>query len=93
VEIKRFMNIRHRQWVRVERQHVRQDLEEMWGDTPECRLDNEENGSWKYHEIFDLRRLFGEEPYIEIIEEEEWYPENWNEEEEEEWEDLVAPGG
>jgi len=53
----------------------------MWGDTPEGL----------HGDIFDLRRLFGEEPYIVIEEEEEWVQEDW--EEEEEWEDLVAPGG
>jgi len=29
----------------MERQHARQDFAEMWGDTPECRLDDEVNGS------------------------------------------------
>jgi len=45
----------------------------MWGDTPESR---------QIEDIFELRRLFGEEPYDEI--EEEWIQENWNIEEEEE---------
>jgi len=34
-------------------------------------------------DIFDLRQLFGEEPYIEMIEE-QWVQEDWNIEEEEE---------
>jgi len=51
----------------------------VWGDTPES-LDGD---------IFDLRRLFGEEPYI-VIEEEEWIQEEEDWEEEEEWEDQGA---
>jgi len=46
----------------------------MWGDTPESR---------QLEDISDLRRLFGEESYIEIIEE-EWIQEDWNVGEEEE---------
>jgi len=43
--------------------------------------------------FFETWRLFGEEPYIEIIEE-DLHQEDCNQEEEEvEWEDLVAPGG
>jgi len=49
----------------------------MWGYTPE---------SYQVEDIFDLRRLFGEEPYIEIIHE-NWVQEGWNIEEEEEEEE------
>jgi len=58
----------------------------MWGDTPEGRLDAEING-WRYVDIFDLRQLFGEELYIEIIEEEDWNIEEEEEEEREEEEE------
>jgi len=56
----------------------------MWGDAPE---------SHQVEDIFDLRRLFGEEPYEEIgaeqwiIEEEEQEEEEAREEEEEEEEE------
>ncbi|GAB1865730.1 hypothetical protein CAJAP_06809 [Camponotus japonicus] len=62
IEIPGFMNIRRRQWVRAER-WARHELSYMWGDTPESPQDEED--------IFDLRRLFGEEPYAE---EEIWVP-------------------
>jgi len=83
VVIPGFVNIEHRQWVRAVRRQARQDLMETWGDTPEGRLDVEING-WRYVDIFDLRRLFGEEPYIEIIEEENWIQEEEEQEQEQE---------
>jgi len=46
----------------------------MWSDTPE---------SHQVEDIFDLRRLFGEEPYEEIEEEENWIQEEVQEQEEE----------
>jgi len=49
--------------VRAERRARRYNLSYMWGDTPESPQDEED--------IFDLRRLFGEEPYAE---EEIWVP-------------------
>jgi len=76
------MNIEHCQWVRAVRRAERENFGDVWGDTPEG-LDGE---------IFELRRLFGEEPYEEV-EEEIWVQEEEDWEEEEEWEDLVAPGG
>jgi len=69
VVIPGFMNIEHRQWVRAVRRQAREDFSYMWGDTPESR---------QVEDIFDLRRLFGEEPYDNIEEE------NWNIEKEEE---------
>jgi len=56
----------------MERREARQDLTEMWGDTPEGRLDDEVN-SWKYTDIFYLRQLFGEEPYKIFEGEIEWW--------------------
>jgi len=48
----------------------------MWGDTPEsCHR--------QVDDIFDLRPLFGEEPYDIVEEEEEWISEDWVIEEEE----------
>jgi len=55
----------------MERREARQDLTEMWGETPEGRLNDEVN-SWK-NTIFYLRQLFGEEPYKIFEEEEEWW--------------------
>ncbi|GAB1864100.1 hypothetical protein CAJAP_05179 [Camponotus japonicus] len=49
----------------------------MWGDTPESR---------QVEDIFDLRRLFGEESCIEIIEK-NWAQEDWIIEEEEQEEE------
>ncbi|XP_025266670.1 uncharacterized protein LOC112638717 [Camponotus floridanus] len=63
VRIPGFMNIEHRQWVRAERRWRRNDLSFMWGDAPESPPDEED--------VFNLRRLFGEEPYME---EEIWVP-------------------
>jgi len=62
------------------RREAREYFVDVWGDTLEG-LDGD---------IFDLRRLFGEEPYI-VIEEKQWIPQNWNieegedQEEEQEW--------
>jgi len=81
----------------MEHRQARHDLAELWGDTSEGRID-QQNNSWFWEDVFDLRRLFGEEPYMPWEEEEEhWEVEEW-EEEEEEWEedwvdDMVAPGG
>ncbi|EFN64042.1 hypothetical protein EAG_03429 [Camponotus floridanus] len=74
MELPGFVNIEQRQWVRIMRRAIREDVLDIWGDTPDSR----------HRQVFDLRRFFGEEPYLEIIEEEEWILE-------EEWEDLVAP--
>jgi len=65
------MNIEHRQWVRVVRRARRSHFSCMWGDISESRHHQVED-------IFDLRRLFGEEPYDNIEKE------NWNIEKEEE---------
>ncbi|XP_025267392.1 uncharacterized protein LOC112638954 [Camponotus floridanus] len=63
IQIPGFINIQRRQWVRAERRWRRHDLSFMWGDAPESPPNDED--------IFDLRRLFGEEPYME---EEIWVP-------------------
>jgi len=55
------------------RRAERENFGDVWGDTPEG-LDGD---------IFDLRRLFGEEPYEEI-EEENWIQEEVQEQEQEE---------
>ncbi|GAB1860681.1 hypothetical protein CAJAP_01760 [Camponotus japonicus] len=75
VQIPGFVNIEHRQWVRAVRRQAREDFSYMWGDTPESRQVEED--------IFDLRRLFGEEPYDEI-EEEQWIQEEVQKQEQEE---------
>ncbi|GAB1868685.1 hypothetical protein CAJAP_09764 [Camponotus japonicus] len=60
MEIPGFVNIQQRQWVQMVRRAKREDFLDMWGDPSE---------SHQVEDIFDLRQLFGEEPYIEIIEE------------------------
>ncbi|EFN64218.1 hypothetical protein EAG_07267 [Camponotus floridanus] len=86
VRIPGFVNIPPRQWVRAVRRARREDFSDMWGDTPEsCHR--------QIDDIFDLRRLFGEEPYDIIIEEEEnWEQEEWNIGEEEREKDVVENG-
>ncbi|GAB1867714.1 hypothetical protein CAJAP_08793 [Camponotus japonicus] len=84
VQIPGFMNIEHRQWVRAVRRARRSHFSYMWGDTPESR---------QVEDIFDLRRLFGEEPY-DAIEEEQWVQEDVviaeeQEDEEQENEELI----
>ncbi|KAL6419636.1 hypothetical protein ACFW04_013721 [Cataglyphis niger] len=68
VEIKGFVNIENRQWVRAVRREARQNLEDLWRDTKEAREVEECNGV--DFDVFDLTKLFGMEPY-EIMEVEE----------------------
>ncbi|XP_050465088.1 uncharacterized protein LOC126858654 [Cataglyphis hispanica] len=72
VEIKGFINIENRQWVRAVRREACRNLEDLWRDTKEAREAEECNGV--DFDIFDLTKLFGMEPY-EIVEvEEPWDP-------------------
>ncbi|KMQ89577.1 hypothetical protein RF55_10779 [Lasius niger] len=68
--IQGFVNILDRKFVRMERRFARKCLDELWGDTKWAR-EWAETHSYDYDDIFDLRRLFGLEPYLEIQEEEE----------------------
>ncbi|EFN66792.1 hypothetical protein EAG_01802 [Camponotus floridanus] len=61
VETSDFVNIQRRQWVLTVRRIIREVFLDMWRDTPE---------SPQVKDIFDLRRLFKEESYIDIIEKE-----------------------
>ncbi|CAL1683984.1 unnamed protein product [Lasius platythorax] len=69
--IEGFVNILNRQLVRSERREERRYLDELWGDTQEAR-EWAENHSYMYVNVFDLRRLFGLEPYVVVVEEESW---------------------
>lgn len=69
IRIEGFMNIAHRNWVRIGRCYERWQIENLWADTEEER---DRNMLGYYDDIFSLRKLFGIEPYDEIQEEEPW---------------------
>lgn len=54
----------YRQYIRWYRRTEREAFSEMWGESPEARaVSILEEGA--YNDIFQLRKLFGEEPYEE----------------------------
>ena len=57
------------------RREAREALDELWGETGAAR-DYMENGCSKNMDIFDLRKLFGYEPYEE--DKFEFGSENWD---------------
>lgn len=91
----------HMQWVRMERWEVQQEFNDLWGDTPEGR--RVALAPECFNDIFNLWQLFGEEPYIQIleqdcngeVEEENWEMAEdveWDWEGEEEWQDALTRG-
>lgn len=63
----------------MERREARQEFEDLWGDTPEGR--KAALAPECFNDIFNLRQLFEEKPYMQILEK------NWNgKAEEENWE-------
>ncbi|KMQ83019.1 hypothetical protein RF55_21166 [Lasius niger] len=71
VVIEGFMNIENRQFIRACRRQNRDYLDDLWGDTTEAR-EWEENNSWMFTDVFDLKILFGLEPYYSDNEGESW---------------------
>ena len=59
----------HRRYVRWCRRCERDIHAALWGDTPEAREDAA-MFPWTYNDIFNLKKLFGLEPYEEV--------EDWN---------------
>ncbi|KMQ88085.1 39s ribosomal protein mitochondrial [Lasius niger] len=62
IVIEGFMNIENRRFIRACRRQDRESFDQMWGDTADAR-EWEVNNSWMFEDIFDLRILFGMEPY------------------------------
>ena len=59
----------HRQYVRWCRRCERENIEALWGDSIEDR-EYYNKYQWTYNDVFNLKKLFGLEPYDE--------EENWN---------------
>jgi len=70
IRIKRFINLDNRDYIRAVRYHNRYEIDELWHDTPEGR---EIANIYNIEDIFNLRILFGIDPYIE-----EPAPERWD---------------
>ena len=72
IKIDGFMNIENRQWTRMVRREEREAFNEMWLESHQA--DDILRYAWA-EDIFDLKKLFGMEPYDEFI---PFGAENWD---------------